>query len=138
METEPNNFAWVVENHEVLARRAIHAAAWRWLPGMLVWRPGKIWEESMVFVRVAIEQERNTFWLHEGWLPVLDDPATLGCLMSLVRAVWRSQVAQVSPSLPDGKTWSCYINNEEDRLFRECTEAQALVSALDAAPMGGK
>lgn len=77
----------------------------------------------------------------DGWhevstiLPDLRDSATLGCLLLLVREAWKSPVAQVSPSLPDGNLWSCYINDEaEDRLFRERTEAEALVAALEAAP----
>lgn len=70
--------------------------------------------------------------------PDLSDPATLGCLLTLVREAWKSPVAQVSPSLPDGHIWTCYINDEaDDRLFRERTEAEALVAALEAAPVAG-
>lgn len=103
-----------------LGRRAVACKNWRWLPGMVDlygWRSFRRPQDQ------------------RGAVPDLSDPATLGCLLILVREAWKSPVAQVSPSLPDGHIWTCYINDEaEDHLFRERTEAEALVAALEAAP----
>lgn len=120
-----------------LARRAVACKGWRWLRGMLrhddyryvgsgLWAR---WSDTAVVVTALHMPEQY---------PDLSDPATLGCLLTLVREAWKSPVAQVSPSLPDGHIWTCYINDEaDDRLFRERTEAEALVAALEAAPVAG-
>jgi hypothetical protein len=143
---------------EDLARRAVACKGWRFMPGMLGWRTTHRGEQvrvrfvdsldyqELVDPRVEERKPSNTLIFASGhsqpsgWnevstvLPDLRDPATLGCLLALVREVWKSPVAQVSPSLPDGYLWTCYINDEaEDRLFREKTEAEALVRALEAA-----
>jgi len=64
--------------------------------------------------------------IHPTMVPDLTDPATVGCLLALVREAWddRYLCASVSPRklwLVDG--WSLHD-----------TEAEALVAALEAAP----
>jgi hypothetical protein len=124
-----------------LARRAVACKGWRWMPGMLTLpfhenddRCAPVCHPPWRVTRDGVAGP----WAHDatwGALPDLSDPATLGCLLYLVREAWKSPLAQVSPSLPDGHMWICYINDEaEDRLFREKTEAEALVAALEAAP----
>ena len=117
-----------------LARRAVACKGWRWMPGML-------WCEQTslgLSKQRLLDYEIDGFPAYYGCLPDLSDPATLGCLLTLVREAWKSPVAQVYPSLPDGHIWTCYINDEaDDRLFRERTEAEALVAALEAAPVAG-
>ena len=63
---------------EALARRAVAAPGWRWLPGMLQTR--------------GVERHRVELTFHvslpgfgDPWLPDLTDPATIGCLLALVR-----------------------------------------------------
>ncbi len=74
-----------------------------------------------------------------GELPDLADPATLGCLLALVREAWQSPAAQVSPSrnaLDTVIEWRCYPNRPGeygDPVFFGNTEAEALVAALEAA-----
>lgn len=101
-----------------LDRRAVACKGWRWLRGMLrhddyhyigsgLWAR---WSDTAAVVTALHMPEQY---------PDLSDPATLGCLLTLVREAWKSPVAQVSPSLPDGHIWTCYINDEaDDRLFR--------------------
>ena len=133
-----------------LARRAVACEGFRWMPGMLAVRvrspvffsegvdPSHLVGRSY---RVTEIRESTVHCAGEAFLttllnfaPDLTDPATLGCLLALVREAWKSPVAQISPSLPDGHIWTCYINDEaNDRLFRERTEAEALVAALEAA-----
>ena len=113
-----------------LSDRSVRCKHFRWMPGMLALGPPPLEYYSRIFHpndgRSATEYMCS---------PDLNDPATLGCLLSLVREAWKSPVAQLSPSLPDGYQWTCYINDEaEDRLFREKTEAEALIAALEAAP----
>ena len=125
-----------------LAKRAVASPHWKWLPGMA----GQ--DALGVPFRVALAHHSGGAMVVAGMafmpaypdalarmVPDLSDPATLGCLLALVREAWKSPVAQVSPSLPDGHLWTCYINDEaEDRFFREKTEAEALLAALEAAP----
>lgn len=140
-----------------LAKRAIACKHWRWMPGMLGWRVTH--QNEIVSIRFVnginnyieladpseISNEASPLIgsghsVSDGWhktsdiLPDLSDPATLGCLIVLVRQAWKSSVAQLSPSLPDAHLWTCYINDDDDHLFREVTEAEALVVALEGAP----
>ena len=61
-------------------------------------------------------------------LPDLTDPATLGCLLALVRKAWREPDAYIAPA--DG--W--FVNVRFGVHFEAPTEAAALVAALEAAP----
>lgn len=78
-----------------LARRAIAAPGWRLMPGMLIADYGAgvrlcwIGEDHLhgvaadgdAWMRLRRDRER---------LPDLSDPATLGCLLALVREAWSS------------------------------------------------
>lgn len=69
-------------------------------------------------------------------LPDLTDPATLGCLLALVREAWGDQSLSVLFD-HDGGMWRVG-RWEDDGLALRCrpadTEAEALVAALEAAP----
>jgi hypothetical protein len=66
-----------------ISKRAVSCKKWKWLPGMrAVGRKGA----PEAWFRV----EENLPKLHGDWseaLPDLSDPATIGCLLSLVREV---------------------------------------------------
>lgn len=67
--------------------------------------------------------------------PDLDDPATLGCLLALVRKTLGDAEAYLVPGEKVGwdlHTW--YWNGTGERTFRGHTEAVALVVALESAP----
>lgn len=75
-----------------------------------------------------------------GWLPDLTDPATLGCLLALVREAWGDPTAMVSPIKGcDGScdSWVCYVYPCEDRERRylAASEPACLIAALAAAPV---
>lgn len=109
---------------EVLARRAVACRHWRWMPGMRWVLP----DES--------ESGRLDDWQPEGMarpagaLPDLTDPATLGCLLALVREAWGAPDLHARR---EGDGWRVWESE-----WRSCaygrTEAAALVSALEAAP----
>jgi hypothetical protein len=71
-------------------------------------------------------------------LPCLDDPATLGCLLALVREAWGDECACVLPVDygPGGVMWVCQLTAGGRSLTNRhwATEAEALVNSLEAAP----
>ncbi len=113
----------MTEEQIALAKRAVACKGWGWLPGMLladgVWR-----------ARVG-----------EGWpwkedaelLPVLEDPATLGCLLALVREAHAVPFLQVSVKISreHGYQFDCHPHHRGQWVD---SEAEALVAALEDAP----
>jgi len=142
-------------NLEELGRRAVACRHWKWKRGMItnlgervcnvdneddpkhvfVLTPGH-------FIRSLSASERT---------PRLDDPATLGCLLALMREAWTrdpesNHWANYAVPVFDGlETWRVGCIIDRAKMFAVCdtatmkiveaaTEAEALVSALEAAP----
>jgi hypothetical protein len=107
-----------------LGRRAVACKGWRWMPGMLVCTPRTI---------------PSRFTEDEDWAPDCDDwpdlsdPCTLGGLLALVREAWGRPglTTKLHPVLG----W-ILIDGHDDPIksVAKDTEAEALVSALEAAP----
>ena len=95
-------------DHEALSSRAIACPGWRWMPGM-----------------------------PEGELPDLSDPATLGCLLALVREAWDDPQVHAAPMCAMGRHvgWRVWFDAYLTVYFDGDTEAEALVCALEAAPV---
>ena len=67
-----------------IAKRAVACKKWRWLPGMrAIGRKGK----PEAWFRVEEKLSKLTGDWSEA-IPDLSDPATIGCLLELVREVW--------------------------------------------------
>ena len=145
---------------EELGKRAVDCKGWRWMPGMRRLHPEM--GASRVLVpsgpqggcHVAKEQRLAAGFRVEkdGCLPDLTDPATLGCLLALVRDAWDDEgLAAVvasydhkngcqwrviavrhcttAPPFDAGISASCLSTPGK----RYSTEAEALVAALEAA-----
>jgi hypothetical protein len=65
--------------------------------------------------------------------PDLSDPATLGCLLALVREAWKNQQVHVVKLAYGFMSWQAW-NADRDIAAKCATEVEALVAALEAAP----
>lgn len=129
-----------------LARRAVACPGWRWMRGMRVLLPQDVgtvtntiartawvsWHERCPSVPVAAYDLPDL-------LPDLTDPATLGCLLALVREAWGDPWVHAAP-IPTGDTglgWAVWFEDDLTRRYEGATEAEALIAALESAPGGG-
>ena len=120
-----------------LSRRAVACRGWRWMPGMLrlrVTSPGM----RDYLLREGRVPDGGDPWVYEDWLviPDLTDPATVGCLLALVREAWGDPTLCVVLDTSDGR-WcvGCWEDNGIAMRGRGgATETEALVNALEGAP----
>lgn len=125
-----------------LGRRAVACKGWRWMPGMVV-LPFPYRVRVVQFEPGAVAGTGVRMLPTGGWalalvqcddLPDLTDPATLGCLLALVREAWGPAYGTGRPHLrPTATGWfvaSCGYPVAPEGL----TEAEALVAALECAP----
>ena len=109
-------------------QRAIACKGWRWMPGMRCVRNDGL--SYVVVCAVSASKVKPT------WLPDLQDPATLGCVLALVREAWGMPTGiTVSYSSDDGLwgvSWSGATHGSW--CGRGKTEDEALVAALESAP----
>ena len=107
-------------SNEELARRAVACKGWRWMPGMRcldgsrmllaghdLSGPWQAWSDEnydACACKLRPEETRDD-------LPDLTDPATLGCLLALVREALDDPWIRVEPGsrgiqkIIDGSTW---------------------------------
>jgi hypothetical protein len=122
-----------LEEIEELARRAVACKRWRWMPGMLSEKGLRVFrrDDDGYVVGYYANQEYICECV-PGTLPDLRDPATVGCLLALVREAWNSPSACLSMTewVVGKPLWTISV---WQKLFSGRTEADALVAALEAA-----
>jgi hypothetical protein len=132
MSTEP------LENLEELARRAVACKRWRWMPGMLSAKGLRVTRrDSDGYVVGYYEDLSYIAECVPGTLPDLTDPATLGCLLALVREAHGAPAAYFMGSV--NNQWVVHHFTEPEAYWKSLTkwqptEAEALVAALEVAP----
>ena len=134
-----------------LARRVMACRGWRWMPGMLGWRPDNHGVPRPIrFVEGVEHMEAiagvgagpllasgyatcDGYWRSDDIMPDLTDPATLGCLLALVREAHAVPFLQVSVKISRGHGYQfdCHPHHRGQWVD---SEAEALVAALEAAP----
>jgi len=117
----------VIPEHIELSRRLVACKHFRWMPGMA------FFEDNGLQWRV--QSEMHAEYIYNDRRLDLSDPASVGCLMQLVREAWRQE--GITTSYGEGywrvhspimKLGFPYMDNDYN------TEAAALVAALEAAP----
>lgn len=119
----------MTEEQIALARRAVACRGWRFMGGMRVLDP--IGPHPQ---RISDDDEGEASWRDDYWLPDLTDPATLGCLLALVREAWDQ--GSITPQVVSNKKWLLIYKGfgTPSRFFYGTTEVKVLVVALEAAP----
>ena len=121
-----------------LSRRAVACRGWRWMPGMrwIVTRAAPLEDYAGRIVEGARRAPDGP------GLPDLTDPATVGCLLALVREAWGCAV-MTSPDYdyddearqgPNVIEWRAVETMRWTTVGEGATEAEALVAALESAP----
>ena len=128
---------------EDLAKRAVACKGWRWMKGMVVSCTvmGELCHGAVLecaFLDDGVWRLGAGEFDFEGeTVPDLTHPATLGCLLRLVRDAWGDgDMCSVPRDMP-GDRGSWYVEargRDAITLFWGDTEAGALVTALEAAP----
>ena len=130
-----------------LARRAVASPHWRWMPGMA----GQ--DALGVPFRCVLPHHSGGALVFAGMttmpadadslarmVPDLTDPATLGCILALVREAWGDSrlVAIYCEAAHPGQSEGWAVQCADNRLpvagEDHPTEAETLVAALEAAP----
>ena len=134
---------------EALARRAVACKHWRWMPGMQTQDFTRVCYDTGYSARgwdewdnTCSECDGGIVTLTSACLPELSDPATLGCLLALVREAWNDPgIACVTSSYSNGRYYRRVVDgHHHGSTFQtlsqvtHSTEAEALVAALEAAP----
>lgn len=120
-----------------LAERAVACKHWRWMPGMAVLRcaPGT---PAHGHRQPRVDDECVTYEqaLNVHIMPDLSDPATLGCLLHLVRERWQLPLRTPGTCPGDDGEPDYYTMRIYQEYAEGDTEAECLVDALEmeAAP----
>lgn len=116
-----------------LARRLVACKRWAWMPGMRVQDPRDPYRFDRIPERYVVPPNA------QRWIPDLDDPATVGCVLALVREAHQKPEAyarRCGQRWGDAaRLWGVYGLDEHLHELADKTvaptEAAALVAALE-------
>lgn len=127
--------------HEAFARRAVACPRWRWMPGMKLMDSGRILNVVGNLVEAYEHPWLGSNFAYRDLLsgpfadaPDLTDPATLGCLLALVREAWNNPDLHVQR---DGRLFVVNPTPKGSPPYGDIyapTEAAVLVATLEHAP----
>ena len=125
-----------------LGKEVIACPGFHWMKGMtMIDEDG---ERAVVALEAEYSPGMWIAWIYregEGWdqldtgaaVPALDDPATLGCLLALVREAWNEPEASSTAGAGYDGFWGWWAF-AGGKQFEGVTEAEALVAAFKAVP----
>jgi hypothetical protein len=120
-----------------IAKRAVACKGWRWMPGMLTMDGRRVVgvDGDVLVLHYADEHKCYQRWTEDAE-PDLGDPATLGCLLALVREARNTPYGNVAVVIVNDAPRLAFVGGltVAERFFVATTEAEALVAALEAAP----
>ena len=123
----------MTEEQIALARRAVACRGWRWMPGMFTEDGFRVCRVDTDGYKFGYRVEYNYAYAVIGdVLPDIDDPATRGCLLTLVREAHGAPFLQVSVSISREHGYRFECNPRHRGAWVE-SEEEALVAALEAA-----
>jgi len=110
-----------------LAKRAVACRNWKLISGMRLIRESGWGEPASQRVPCTIPNGG-----YPNWLPDITDPATIGCLLALVREAWDMPYLVVNTNSVMCEDWYIFIASL-DKMFHGYTEAEAIILALEAS-----
>ena len=125
--------------NDELAKRAVACKGWKWMGGMLTLCKIRVIEggsDYLIGERPGPASDGggrvDTTDVH-NYLPDLEDPATLGCLLARLREVYESKYVHAEAFEFDeiNSFWAVWAS---DRSWEADTEVEALIVALEASP----
>ena len=121
-------------SYDELARRAVACKHWLWMPGMRAIVP-----KNLPMAWGTTRACRIPHSVHPTMVPDLTDPATLGCLLALVREAWEPRRGSdyLASTMHTSSGWGVGARFGSEGLAAIVlptfeTEAEALVAALEA------
>jgi hypothetical protein len=116
-----------------IGRRAVACKDWRWMSGMATAEGHRVvLVDDDVLWMVYNEEGKCKPGCVEDFVPDLTDPATVGCLLALVREAHGHKLLHLSYRITkDEVGFACYTPRPRPWVS---SEAEALVAALEAAP----
>lgn len=123
-----------------LTKRALACPQWRWRPGMLTLSGLRVVRVDADGYAIGVHGDYagHVIELRGENLPDLDDPATRGCLLELVREAWGDPTMAAASSLTiEGTRWRVDSDDHPvGDLYDYPSEVSALVEALEQAGRG--
>ena len=116
------------------AEEVVTLPGWRWMPGMLVTSAGNTYR----VMAQDIDDGMGSPEYQREWIrPHLDDPATLGCLLALVReavAQRRPRAMSAGIGCAGDRSWVVSVGERIERVYPTCTTSSVEYSVIGQGP----